>query len=353
MKRKIKVNITPIKKIQRTDIEKSRTDFDVPRNLNEFLVLAQNIRDDPDMKRPYGVNCDVIIKLIEPVQNLVNLIGMTQLKDTVLSMIMYYTLNLHTKTVVNKNGDLESVIGDGDILHTVLYGPPGVGKTTVASILAKIYVCLGFLSSDKVIFAKKVDFVGQFIGHTENKTEALLEKAKGCVLFIDEVYSFGSNGYIDTFAKIAVDMLNQALSENKRNFVCMIAGYEKDIEENFFSINSGLKSRFVWQFNIETYSASELKNIFIGKIRKEGWDILEDELESFFSKNVRSFEYFGRDIEVFFTKCKISHAQRIWGKMDERKKLLNSNDIEEGLKLYLQNRKSEENSLKGVSHIYA
>ena len=34
------------------------------------------------------------------------------------------------------------------MLHTVIYGPPGVGKTKVGSVLAKIWASLGLLKKE-------------------------------------------------------------------------------------------------------------------------------------------------------------------------------------------------------------
>ena len=118
------------------------------------------------------------------------------------------------------------------------------------------------------IFKKvsKNDLVGQYLGHTAIKTRNIINQCLGGVLFIDEAYSLGSKD-VDIFSKECIDTLCEALSSHKNDLMVIIAGYEKELEENFFSVNQGLNSRFIWRYNIEKYSAKELMEIFIKKVK--------------------------------------------------------------------------------------
>jgi gliding motility-associated protein GldM len=51
----------------------------------------------------------------------------------------------------------------------------------------------------------------------------------------------------------------------------IIAGYENELEENFFSNNPGLNSRFIWRFTIDKYTTKELMDIFIKKMNDINW----------------------------------------------------------------------------------
>ena len=61
----------------------------------------------------------------------------------------------------------------------------------------------------------------------------------------------------------------------------IIAGYEHELNESFFSFNQGLKSRFPWIFNTNHYTADDLKQIFIKKVGDIKWKINIDDSDFF------------------------------------------------------------------------
>lgn len=294
-------------------------------SLREFIQFA------------YFYNGDYIDKnklknILPYLEELDNLVGMSKLKNSVVDMIMYFTQGLF-----NKNEDY---------LHTVIYGPPGTGKTHVGRILANVYSGLGILKTNKFNIIKRTDLVGKYLGHTAQKTKKALEECIGGVIFIDEAYSLAPNrgDKGDSFAKEALDVLNEFLSEHKNDCVVIIAGYEKELEHTFFAMNPGLKRRFPWKHVIDKYSAEDMLKIFKSILFRVGWTMDRNAIDtSFFNQHKDLFPHFGGDIETFITKCKFSHIRRIYGK-EVCKKHLTKKDIDIALSRHKQYTVKQENN---------
>lgn len=279
--------------------------------------------------KKYSINLKVLHKLIKPLNKLKSMIGLEKVKNSIIDMILYYLQNFE-----NKNNDM---------LHTVIEGPPGVGKTQLGKILAEIYAGLGVIPSSKFKIVKRSDLVGEYLGHTAPKTQKVIDEADGGVLFIDEAYSLGNEDKKDSFSQECINTLNQNLSENKKKFICIIAGYPDELDKCFFSFNPGLKRRFPFKFQIEGYSPEELKGIFLKKVSDIKWKITDtNDLTGFFKQNKDNFPFYGGDIDNFLLSCKFVHSRRVFGKHPKNKRKLNQEDLTIGFDRFVQNKKNKE-----------
>jgi SpoVK/Ycf46/Vps4 family AAA+-type ATPase len=337
-------------------------------NLDDLINLGDNY--DINDKRKYPFDIKRLKNIIEPLKELKNVIGMSSVKKNIFEQLIFILQELN----------------DSNMMQTVIEGPPGVGKTLLGKILAKIYYKLNFLKkpeknkeeeeindianhllavlnpnaipkkekkedTDEFKFkvVRRSDLIGQYVGSTAIKTQKVIDEAIGGVLFIDEVYSLGSgntNEKGDSFAKEAIDTLNQNLSEHGDKFICIIAGYPNEIEKCFFSQNEGLKRRFPFKYSIDKYDSKELSEIFAFKVKEIKWNLHSDlkleDVEKFIEKNKKSFEHFGGDIETLLLNIKIKHSVRIFGKHSNLRKLITMEDIKLAFEEYLKIRKPKE-----------
>lgn len=142
------------------------------------------------------------------------------------------------------------------VYHMLFKGNPGTGKTTVARIVAKLLKNMGILSKGQLIEVERADLVGEYIGHTAQKTRDLVKKAMGGVLFIDEAYSLARGGDKD-FGKEAIDCLVKVMEDRNDDLIIILAGYPNEMEM-FMEANTGLPSRFPIQLDFQDYTTDEL-----------------------------------------------------------------------------------------------
>jgi SpoVK/Ycf46/Vps4 family AAA+-type ATPase len=335
------------------------------KTLDDLIELANKYNPDNE----YSFNLQKLHNLLPSLIKLKNIIGMTTVKDSIVGQIIYFLNEFNSE--------------NNDMMHTVIQGPPGVGKTLLGKIIGELYYYMGIIKSkpkvnkrraitqedlddeleeymnaitglrkrgrsnsdadakEPFIFkiVKRSDLVGRYLGETAIKCQKVLDDTEGGVLFIDEAYSLGSEDGRDSFAKECVDCINQNLSEKKDSLLCIIAGYKDALDKCFFSQNEGLRRRFPFVYTIEKYNADELCQIFKKMVTDMGWNA-ELVPVKFFEDNYKLFTNMGGDIETLFFMSKIEHGKRVLFKPEDRKKI-NIQDLENAFKIFKINKESK------------
>jgi len=331
------------------------------KSIDDLIFLGEQY----DKDKKYNIDIKKLNILLPTLKKLQRVIGMDNVKKSIVNQIIYFIQNFQDK--------------NSDMLHTVIQGPPGVGKTMLGQIIGEIYYYLDIIEKDKkiidpylcqrnfckhdtddcpdyyyethytntkndikFIIAKRSDLIGKYLGHTAIKTQEIIDKALGGVLFIDEAYSLGNPEGRDSFSKECIDTINQNLTEKKNKLLVIIAGYADSLDTCFFSYNEGLRRRFPFVYTIDKYNPHELSKILIKMINElsDGWclttDIDEIFLNNFFEININLFKNSAGDIETLLFNIKMEHSKRVFCSLsnsNERKKI-NKSDIENGLLNY-------------------
>ena len=302
------------------------TSYDL-KNLDNLIEMITDYSEKKLPKRRhrknYPVNISVLPNILPELNELRSMIGLTKLKSQLTDQIIYHIQGID-----------ESVM-----MHTVLEGPPGTGKTTVATILSKIYSKLGIFRKQKFNVVRRADLISEYLGGTTIKTTETLDRCKNGVMLIDEAYSLGSGSHQeDMYAKECVDTINQYLTENVDKIICIIAGYKHELDTCFFSLNPGLRRRFPWTFTIENYNASELTDIYFKCINEKEWDTscTKEEITSLIHPVVHLFTGNGGDINTIIDKAKFINARCNFGK--ENLYNISLNEFKEALDIFTSNK---------------
>ncbi len=281
---------------------------DAEKAANEMLAETGTGVLGPDAPKTEAEKKPETPDLNELLAQLDSLVGLEKIKANVKSLINL----VKVRKLREENGLSVPPMS----LHMVFMGNPGTGKTTVARLLAGLYCAIGVLSKGQLIEVDRSGLVAGFVGQTALKTQEVIQKALGGVLFIDEAYALTSRDGTNDFGHEAVETLLKGMEDHRDDLIVIVAGYS-DLMEEFISSNPGLESRFNRYYIFEDYTGDQLYAIFASMCVKNQY-ILPPEADEAAKKHFQDMyeqrdENFGngRDVRNFFENLIAAHSDRI------------------------------------------
>ena len=200
-------------------------------------------------------------------------------------------------------------------LHMCFTGNPGTGKTTVAMRMGEVLRRLGYVRKGHLVVVTREDLVGQYVGHTAPKTREALKRAMGGVLFIDEAYSLYRLDNERDYGQEAVELLLQAMENDRQDLVVIFAGY-KDKMDRFFKDVPGISSRIAHHIGFPDYGDGELLAIAQLMLAAQNYvlsGLAERALESYLARRREQPNFAnGRSVRNALDRARMRQAMRLY-----------------------------------------
>ena len=263
---------------EQTPEEDDEYDFD--KALQDFLESSAE-EDRRERSSPFSIshsqidqneNAKVNVEILrlnqEPQLALLNLVGCDEIKrrmDELLSLGIYNNL-MRKHFPESKQHDIS--------LHSIFYGRPGTGKTTVCKIYGALLHQAGVLSSGHVVVCDRGTFIGPLWGDEERALQKVLEIAKGGVLMIDEAYLLGGKSDRDPGRLVIQLLMNILADESQRDIAVVLCGYKEPMKQ-LLALNPGLDSRFPNKFEFPDFSVEDLLRITLRRIDEYNYEFTD------------------------------------------------------------------------------
>ena len=249
--------------------------------MNELIIVAPFTVGDKDLEAcfdPLSImpqsqhsgkkTVKASMLTIDPLTHIRNMIGLRELKEKLNRQIdrVNYDKIRHEAGIKTKPISL----------HSAFLGNPGTGKTTVATLMGKVFHELGLLSQGHVVFKERNTLTGTLWGSEEQKTREAIARAKGGVLFIDEAYTLARiDDPKDPGLRIIETLLTTLSDESNRDIMIILSGYP-DLMTQMLNKNPGMRSRIPNIYHFDDYNPDELMLIAESYLSTNAFDIADD-----------------------------------------------------------------------------
>jgi AAA+ superfamily predicted ATPase len=289
-------------------------------DMNALRVVRVLGSDNPDVNKYEYTLEDIPKNLLDMVEDQVNPKSLEDIMEELNQQIGMSDLK---EIIVHKQEEIIFAKKSGESLYNIhpgyyfFVGSPGTGKSTSAKLFAECMHQLGVVKTNNFISCTAKDLIGQYVGETDKKTYALLQKSVNSVLFIDEAYSLSyADSHSDVnYKKEALEQIIAFMDEPEHRRTCCIifAGYEKDMQ-GLYKSNSGMRSR-IEEVHFRDYTAKETYDIFALFCHKNGFSISDGVEEIYVPvfEELKKLEYFsnGRTARTIFEKTKEKLISRV------------------------------------------
>lgn len=241
----------------------------------DWEEAAWNAMSDEELDNMYptnefeqNTNLTMKVEILKPSKNpqeeLDNLVGCEELKQRMEELIALTTFNKRMRRAYpdKKRHQIS--------LHSIFYGRPGTGKTTVCRIFGGLLKKAGVLKLGHVVVCDRGTFIGTLWGDEERSVQCVMEKAENGVLMIDEAYTLYGENEKDPGRNVLQQMMTTLADESKRNMAVVLCGYKEPMQKMLDS-NPGLESRFPNRFEFKDFTLNQLLDITLRRVKEYGY----------------------------------------------------------------------------------
>jgi SpoVK/Ycf46/Vps4 family AAA+-type ATPase len=152
--------------------------------------------------------------------------------------------------------------------HMVFAGNPGTGKTTVATIIGRLYAVNGVLATGHLVEVARAELL------SGAKVTAAVLNARGGILMIN----VGRAAASSDASREALATLTKLMEEHRDDLVVIVAGHPKEVSD-FLTSEAGLAARFPITLNFVDYTDEELVELFELEATASGFRLTDGVLD--------------------------------------------------------------------------